>query len=94
MKELGSLSYFLGISVQSDKHGYFLSQAKYAAALLHKVGLADCKPCSSPMVVKTVCSATDSLPFAQPSLYRSLVGGLQYLTITRPDLSFAVNQAC
>ncbi|XP_028120252.1 uncharacterized protein LOC114317690 [Camellia sinensis] len=64
-KELGSLSYFLGISVHSHKHGYFLSQAKYAAALLHK-----------------------------PPLYRSLVGGLQYLTITRPDLSYVVNQAC
>ncbi|XP_028083037.1 uncharacterized protein LOC114284336 [Camellia sinensis] len=94
MKELGSLSYFLGISVHSDEHGYFLSRAKYAAALLHKAGLQDCKPCSFPMVVKTVCSAADSLPFAQPFLYRSLVGGLQYLTITRPDLSYAINQVC
>ena len=94
MKDLGPLSYFLGISVTSDEHGSFLSQAKYAAALLTKAGMADCKPCSSPMIVKAVCSTTDSLPFAQPSLYRSLVGGLQYLTITRPDLSFAVNQAC
>ncbi|XP_022023458.1 uncharacterized mitochondrial protein AtMg00810-like [Helianthus annuus] len=37
---------------------------------------------------------TDGTPFADPTLYRSLVGAIQYLTITRPDLSYAVNQAC
>ncbi|XP_028114701.1 uncharacterized protein LOC114312638 [Camellia sinensis] len=96
MKELGTVSYFLGISVQALSRGYFLSQAKYATELLHKAGLIDCKPCSTPLAVKASSppSSSDDLPFSNPSLYRSIVGGLQYLTITRPDLALAVNQAC
>ncbi|XP_028078666.1 uncharacterized protein LOC114280487 [Camellia sinensis] len=94
MKDLGNLSYFLGISVHiSDTH-YFLSQHKYAQEIIHKAGMDDCKPCPSPISVKPGLSPTSDLPFANPSLYRTLVGSLQYLTITRPDLSLAVNQAC
>ncbi|XP_028063232.1 uncharacterized protein LOC114266531 [Camellia sinensis] len=94
MKELGNLSYFLGISVQSTTAGYFLSQQKYAKDILLKAGLSACKPCSSPIFVKPSTPPNASLPFDNPALYRSLVGALQYLTITRPDLSLAVNQAC
>ncbi|XP_028104402.1 uncharacterized protein LOC114303481 [Camellia sinensis] len=97
MKELGTVSYFLGISVNALSQGYFLSQTKYATELLHKAGLTDCKPCSTPLAVKasySPSSSSDELPFSNPSLYRSIVGGLQYLTITRPDLALAVNQAC
>ena len=55
--------------------------------------MVDCKPCSTPMAIKPSLSASDNLPFSQPAFYRSLVGGLQYLTITRPDLALAVNHA-
>ncbi|XP_028076389.1 uncharacterized protein LOC114278518 [Camellia sinensis] len=98
MKELETVSYFLGISIQALSHGYFLSQTKYATELFHKAGLTDCKPCSTPLTVKTsyspFSSSSDELPFSNPSLYMSIVGGLQYLTITRPDLALVVNQAC
>ncbi|XP_028122362.1 uncharacterized protein LOC114319536 [Camellia sinensis] len=96
MKELGTVSYFLGILVQTLSHGYFLSQAKYATELLHKAGLTDCKPCFTSLTIKASShsSSLDGLPFSNPSLYRNIVGGLQYLTITRPDLALAVNQAC
>ncbi|GMP66044.1 hypothetical protein CsSME_00026569 [Camellia sinensis var. sinensis] len=73
---------------------YFLSQQKYAKDILLKAGLSACKPCSSPISVKPSTPPNASLPFDNPALYRSLVGALQYLTITRPDLSLAVNQAC
>lgn len=72
----------------------FLSQEKYVADLLLKASLIDCKSCSIPLAVKSFASPTDSLPFSQPSSYRTIVGGLQYLTITRPDLALAVNMAC
>ncbi|GMP85028.1 hypothetical protein CsSME_00038340 [Camellia sinensis var. sinensis] len=94
MKKLGNISYFLGISIQSTSIGYFLSQQKYANDIILKAGLSACKPCSSPIFVKPNTPPNASLPFDNPALYRSLVGALQYLTITRPDLSLAVDQAC
>lgn len=77
MKELGSLSYFLGISVQPCAQGLFLSQTKYAKEILHKAGLADCKPCISPSVIKTTSTSVSDLPFSSPALFRSIVGALQ-----------------
>ncbi|XP_028109842.1 uncharacterized protein LOC114308456 [Camellia sinensis] len=57
--------------------------------------MVHCKPCSTPIAHKSsaVPSSIDVLPYAQPSFYRSIVGALQYLTITRPDIAFAINQA-
>ncbi|XP_028088136.1 uncharacterized protein LOC114288742 [Camellia sinensis] len=46
------------------------------------------------MALKFSTATANSLPFSQPSLYRSLISGLQYLAITRPDIALAVNQAC
>lgn len=55
----------------------------------------ECKPVSSPLSVKAFSSSSpSSVPCSNPSLYQSLVRGLQYLTITRPNLAFVVNQAC
>lgn len=71
-----------------------MSQQKYASEILAKAGMSDCKPYASPMATKVVNSVVDDPPFSQPSLYKSLVGALQYLTITRPDLSFTVNHLC
>ncbi|GKE44389.1 ribonuclease H-like domain-containing protein, partial [Tanacetum coccineum] len=34
----------------------------------------------------------DGVPVQDPTMYRSLAGGLQYLTFTRSDLSYAVHQ--
>lgn len=94
IKELGSISYFLGISVQPYAKGYFLFQSKYAQEIHVKSGLVDCKPCLSPSATKTISPINASAPFASPTLCRSIVGALQYLTITRPDLAFSINQAC
>lgn len=40
----------------------------------------------------TKLSKSDGLPLANPTVYRSTVGALQYLTLTRPDISFLVNK--
>lgn len=94
MKKLGDIYYFLGISVHSTSEGLFLSQHKYATEILAKAGMTNCKSYASPMATKPSPTDDTMIPFSQPNLYRSVVGALQYLTITRPDVSFAVNHAC
>ncbi|XP_031273304.1 uncharacterized protein LOC116131765 [Pistacia vera] len=90
LKIFGSVHYFLGISVVHTSYGLQLNQAKYAQEVLFKFGMKDCNLCATPMVLGSKLHFEDGLLFEQPSLYRSLIGALQYLTITRPDLSFAV----
>lgn len=52
------------------------------------------KPISTPVLSGSKLSAFQGDFFADVSLYRSLVGALQYCTITRPDITYAVNQVC
>jgi hypothetical protein len=94
MKDLGHLSYFLGITVTHHSQGLFLSQKKYAEEILTRAGMSSCKSCPTPVDTKPKMSATHSTPYEDPSLYRSLAGALQYLTFTRPDISYALQQIC
>ncbi|PRQ54238.1 putative RNA-directed DNA polymerase [Rosa chinensis] len=96
MKDLGPLHYFLGLEIKYLSHGLFVSQQKYARDLIHKAGLDDCHshitPCQSGLKLLkdhgTPLSSNDAAQF------RSLVGCLQYLTFTRPDIAFSVNSVC
>ena len=90
MTDLGKLHYFLGIEVQNLKEGLFLCQRKYAMDLINRAGMLSCKPISTPLPTRPFSTTTDN-PFSDPTLYHSIVGGLQYLTFTRPDLSYSVN---
>mgnify|MGYP000925994369 CR=1 FL=1 len=96
VKDLGSLHFFLGIKVEHNDQGVILSQERYATDLLKRANMENCKPISTPMSTSEKLSKDSSKPLDEKGqfLYRSIVGGLQYLTITRPDLSFAVNKAC
>src|SRR5262249_43124268 len=87
MKDLGDLHYFLGIEVQYNEKGLFLSQTKYALDLLQRANLINAKPISTPFVVGQHLSTEGNL-FSDPTVFRSLTGALQYLTIARPDLPF------
>ncbi|GJW78576.1 ribonuclease H-like domain-containing protein [Tanacetum coccineum] len=93
MTDLGALNYFLGISADRNSTGLFLSQRKYALQLLVRAHMVHCNPSRTP--VDTVSKlGPEGVPVQDPTLYRSLAGGLQYLTFTRPDLSYAVQQVC
>ncbi|PKU84004.1 Retrovirus-related Pol polyprotein from transposon TNT 1-94 [Dendrobium catenatum] len=94
MRNLGNVSNFLGIQVTPISSGLHLSQTQYAENLLIRAGMKECKPVQTPLPTKLPQLTENADLFAQPELYRQLVGSLQYLTITRPDMSFAVNFLC
>ncbi|KAK3023275.1 hypothetical protein RJ639_044246 [Escallonia herrerae] len=91
MKDLGILSYFLGLEVFTASDGYYLSQAKYASDLLSCVGLTDSKTASSPLEPNVRFIPLDGTPLHDPTLYRTLVGSLVYLTVTRPNIAYVVH---
>ncbi|XP_062006046.1 uncharacterized mitochondrial protein AtMg00810-like [Rosa rugosa] len=94
MKDLGPLHYFLGIEDVRSFHGLSLTQTKYTLDLLHRTNMTDAKPVSTPTASGKCLSINDGTPLHDGTQYRSVVGALQYLTLTRPDISFAVNQVC
>ncbi|KAK4380351.1 hypothetical protein RND71_002213 [Anisodus tanguticus] len=94
MKDLGPLSYFLGIAVTRHSDGLFLSQQKYAAEIIERAGMSSCKSTSTPVVTKPKLSATAGVPYEDLIRYRSLAGALQYLTFTRPNITYAIQQVC
>ncbi|XP_050134493.1 uncharacterized mitochondrial protein AtMg00810-like [Malus sylvestris] len=94
IKDLGPLHFFLGIQIISQTDGLVLSQAKYVKDLLTKTAMLDSKPCSTPCLPYNRLVLDDGKPYNNPALYRSVVGALQYLTFTRPDIAFAVHQVC
>ncbi|XP_022019884.2 uncharacterized mitochondrial protein AtMg00810-like [Helianthus annuus] len=94
MKDLGSLSYFLGIQVTWPENHMFLSQTAYAKDIIHRAGMDSCKPIATPVDTQSKLSAHSGTLHDDPTTYRSLAGALQYLTFTRPDISYAVQQIC
>ncbi|GKC54488.1 ribonuclease H-like domain-containing protein [Tanacetum coccineum] len=91
MTNLGALNYFFGISVTRDSSGMFLSQRKYAMEILERAHMVGCNSSRTP--VDTESKLGDGgTPVVDPTLYRSLAGSLQYLTFTRPDITYAVQQ--
>ncbi|CAL9021646.1 unnamed protein product, partial [Prunus brigantina] len=91
IKDLGPLSYFLGLQVLHQNGTLHINQLKYAHDLLQKANLLNSKPASTPLAAKVLLSVSDGALISNPTEYRELVGSLQYLTLTRPDISFAVN---
>ncbi|KAL0539908.1 hypothetical protein IC582_024129 [Cucumis melo] len=91
MKDLGNLNYFLGLEISSSSSGYYLSQAKYASDLLNRSGITDSATFSTPLDPNVRLTPFDGVLLEDPTLYRQLVGSLIYLTVTRPDIAYAVH---
>jgi hypothetical protein len=96
MTDLGDLHHFLGISVTRSPDGLFLSQRQYVVDLLQRTGMAECHSSATPVDTQAKLSVSVGAPLSasDSSDYKSLVGALQYLTLTRPDLPYAVQQVC
>ncbi|XP_023763701.1 uncharacterized mitochondrial protein AtMg00810-like [Lactuca sativa] len=89
-----SYTIFLGVEVVHKGSDLVLSQRKYIREILHRVGLAECRPISTPMSTSHVLLPDDSPLLDDPSRYRQTVGALQYATLSRSDIAFAVNKVC
>ena len=82
MKDLGPLSYFLGLEVSSSSDGYYLTQAKYTSNLISRAGIMDRKIVDTPIEYNNCLNTHDGKPLPDATLYRQLVGSLVYFTIT------------
>jgi hypothetical protein len=96
IKDLGALHYFLGIEVKRSNGELLLTQGRYAKDVLQRVGMEACKPIGTPLSTTERLSLHegDKLGAVDSKRYKSIVGALQCLTLTRPDIAFAVNKVC
>ncbi|PKU80787.1 Retrovirus-related Pol polyprotein from transposon TNT 1-94 [Dendrobium catenatum] len=92
MKKLGEVNEFLGIQIKRMPNCFFLSQTPYALSILQQAQMSDCKPLSNPNCTRLPDNIPMDPEFSDPILYRRIIGSLQYLTLTRPDLAFSINQ--
>jgi hypothetical protein len=91
-KDLGPLMYFLGLAVHTDSLGIFLNQQKYTQDFISLAGLQDSSSVDTPMEVNVKYRSEEGDLLSDPTVFRQLVGSLNYLTITRPNISFAAQQ--
>lgn len=90
MKDLALLCYFLGLKVSSLSNGYYLTQAKYASNLISRVGITDNKTVDRSIDYNSHLTSSGGKFLLDATRYRQLVGGLVYLTVTCPEISYAV----
>ena len=81
----------MGIEITQSNSDVVMSQRKYVLGILEETGILDCKPIDTPMDSNVKLVLGQGEPLRDPRRYRRLVGRLNYLTITRPDISFHVS---
>jgi hypothetical protein len=96
LKDIGDLHYFPRIEVNRKKGELLLMQEHYALDILSRVNMGTCKAVDTPMSSSEKLRVDVGTPLGpkDPIQYRSIVDAFQYLTLTRPDISFAVNRVC
>lgn len=92
IKDMGDLNYFLGIETIRTAQGIHLMQRKYVTDLLAKANMLNAKPVDTPLPSQPKLTLHSGSLLPDPHEYRRLVGSLQYLSLTRPDISYAVNR--
>ncbi|KAL5810660.1 hypothetical protein ACOSQ4_027228 [Xanthoceras sorbifolium] len=92
LKTRGCLRYFIGFEPRRSSVDLHLPQHKYVLDLLAKTKMLDSTACLSPAASSVKLSKFEGEPFSSLSMYRSVVGALQYLTLTQPNIAFIVNK--
>ena len=91
MIDLGPLNYFLGLELRQSTKGIVLNRHKYTIDLIDFASLTASAPIDTSVKLNVKLSQEDGDLFPNPTTYHQLVGSLIYLTITRPDISYAIN---
>lgn len=92
IKDLGEIDCFLGIQILHTKEGIWISQQKYICDILQEANMLDTKPVDTPLPTGCKITQSDGSALSNSSKYRRLVGRLLYLTMTRPNIMFAIQQ--
>jgi hypothetical protein len=90
MSVMGELTFFLGIQVKQIKQGTFVHPAKHMKDLMKKFNMAKLKPVSTLMSMATALDSDENGEAVDQREYRSMIGSLLYLTVTRLDIQFNV----
>ena len=90
MTDMGLMAYYLGIEVKQRSDGISISQESYTKEILEKFKMMKCNAVNTPMEVNSKLSKHEEGNKVDPTLFKSLVGSLRYLTCTRPDILYAV----
>ncbi|PKU63482.1 putative mitochondrial protein [Dendrobium catenatum] len=94
MKDMGTITNFLGIQITRTTDSYFMSQSAYAKSILQTAGLVQCKPLATPTYTKQVAYKKPDPVLVDAHIYRQISRALQYLIITIPDIAYVVNVLC
>jgi hypothetical protein len=85
---IGELSFFLGLQVKQTKDRTFICQSKYVSDLLKRFDIDNSKPIKTPMATNAHLDLDEGGKLVDLKLYRSMIGSLLYLTVSRPDIIF------
>ena len=90
IKDLGLLHYFLGFEVSHLHDGVSLTQRKFTQDPLKESGHLHTRPTATSLPVNCKLLSDVGVPLEDPTIYRTYIGKLNFLSNTRPDISFAV----
>jgi hypothetical protein len=90
MSMMGELKYFLGFQVKQHQEGTFISQTKYIQDILTMFGMKDAKPIKTPMWTNGHLDLDTGGKSVDQKVYRSMIGSLLYLCVSRPDIMLSI----
>ena len=92
IKDIGSFHYFLGVEVLPHQHGLFLSQRQYIRDLLTKTQMNGANSVATLLATSSALTLNIGSILFDPSKYCNVVGCLQYLSLTRPNVTYTVSK--
>ena len=87
MSMFGEIKFFVGLQIQQSKNGIYITQFEYITEILKKFGMEDSKLVGTPMCTGLKLTKDDDSKEVDQTLYRSMIGKLQYVVHTRPNIA-------